>query len=201
METEGSAKKYLLLLLLLGDLDYRGRVDTVLRDTLKYYADIAIGQASEEIKRLGGKITKGERKEIAEKYIAERMDFLNEEINRVTEERLGNMFAEAKTVADIQAGLSENYALSESRAKIIAGNEWHELQNEVVLQMAEKSDKVVGMFITDGIHYDADCAAANGSVWSVDYARAHPLQHVNCVRQMHPINQEFVDEYGGFDEE
>jgi hypothetical protein len=37
METSGSAKKYLLLLLLLGDLDYRGKVDTVLRETLNYY--------------------------------------------------------------------------------------------------------------------------------------------------------------------
>lgn len=201
METSGSAKKYLLLLLLLGDLNYRKRIDDVLRDTLKYYADIAIGQASEEIKRLGGKITKGERKKIADDYIAERMDFLNEEINRVTEEKLGNMFAEAESVADIQTGLSENYALSESRAKIIASTEFHTLQNEVVSQMAEKSDKVVGMFVTDGIRYDADCAAANGSVWSVEYARANPLQHPNCVRAFHPINQEFLDEYGGFDEE
>jgi hypothetical protein len=201
METSGSAKKYLLLLLLLGDLNYRKRIDDVLRDTLKYYADIAIGQASEEIKRLGGKITKGERKKIADDYIAERMDFLNEEINRVTEEKLGNMFAEAESVADIQTGLSENYALSESRAKIIANTEFHALQNEVVTQMAEKSDKVVGMFVTDGIRYDADCAAANGSVWSIEYARANPLQHPNCVRAFHPINQEFLDEYGGFDEE
>jgi hypothetical protein len=111
------------------------------------------------------------------------------------------MFAEAKTVAEIQAGLSENYALSKSRAKIIASTEFHTLQNEVVSQMAEKSDKVVGMFVTDGIRYDADCAEANGSVWSLSYASAHPLQHPNCVRAFHPINQEFLDEYGGFDEE
>jgi hypothetical protein len=201
LETEGSAKKYLLLLILLGDLDYRGKVDTVLRDTLKYYADIAIGQANDEIRRLGGKVSKGERKKIADDYIAERMDFLNKEINRVTEERLGNMFAEVKSVDDIKKGLADNYALSEGRAKIIANTEYHYLQNEVVLQMADKADEVVGMFVTDGVRWDEECAQANNSVWSLSYAKDHVISHPNCIRQMHPINKEFLDNYGGFDEE
>jgi hypothetical protein len=201
LETEGSAKKYLLLLILLGDLDYRGKVDTVLRDTLKYYADIAIGQANDEIRRLGGKVSKGERKKIADDYIAERMDFLNKEINRVTEERLGNMFAEVKSVDDIKNGLADNYALSESRAKIIANTEYHYLQNEVVLQMADKADEVVGMFVTDGVRWDEECQTANNSVWSLSYAKDHVISHPNCIRQMHPINKDFLDNYGGFDQE
>ena len=201
METSGDAKKYLLLLLLLGDLDYKGRIDGVLRGVLTQYAGIAMDLASDEIKRLGGKITKAQRKEIADKYVAERMEFLNREINRVTEEKLGKMFAEAESVADIKAGLAENYALSENRAKIIANNEYHELQNTVVVEMAKKSDKVAGMFITDGILYDSPCIEANGSLWSVEYAEAHPLQHVNCRRLLHPVGKEFVEQYGGFDEE
>ena len=172
-----------------------------MRDVLTQYAGIAMDLASDEIKRLGGKITKAQRKEIADKYVAERMEFLNREINRVTEEKLGKMFAEAESVADIKAGLAENYALSESRAKSIADTEFHTLQNEVVSQMAEKSDKVVGMFVTDGIMWDEDCREANGSVWSLEYARAHPISHPNCIRCMHPIGKEFLDEYGGFDEE
>jgi hypothetical protein len=129
------------------------------------------------------------------------MDFLNEEINRVTEEKLGNMFAEAESVADIQMGLSENYALSETRANLIADTEFHSLQNEVIVRMAEKTDKVVGVWVTDGVLYDQACIDANESVWSLEYAQTHQLEHPRCHRLLHPINQEFLDEYGGFDEE
>jgi hypothetical protein len=111
------------------------------------------------------------------------------------------MFAEVKSVDDIKKGLADNYALSESRAKIIANTEYHYLQNEVVLQMADKADEVVGMFVTDGIRWDEECQAANNSVWSLSYARDHIISHPNCIRQLHPINKEFLDNYGGFDEE
>jgi hypothetical protein len=200
METEGSAKKYLLLLILLGDLDYRGKIDGVMREVLGQYARISLEQATEEIRRFGGKVTKAQRKRIAETYVNDRMEFLNKELNRVTEEKLGNMFAEAETVADIKKGLAENYALSSNRAKIIANTEFHSLQNDVVVKLAQDTKEVVAVFVTDGIRWDADCAEANGSVWSLEYASANPLQHPNCVRQFHPIGKEFLDEYGGFDE-
>ena len=200
-ETEGSAKKYMLLLLLLGDLGYQSKIDETLRNVLKQYAEIAVTQAVDEMKQFGGKIGKGERKKIIDEYIKNRMDFLNAEINRVTEERLGKMFAEAESVADIETGLSDNYALSEGRAKIIANNEFHELQNTVVMDIGKNVDEVKGYFITDGVRYDAGCIEANGSVWSKTYAMEHPLEHVNCVRQMHPIGQEFLEAWGGFDEE
>jgi hypothetical protein len=200
METSGSAKKYLLLLLLLGDLDYRGRIDDVMRRTLKYYGNIALELASDEIKRLGGKVTRSQKRRIVDDYINERMDFLNKELNRVTEERLGNMFAEAETAADIEKGLVTNYALSEGRAKIIANNEYHELQNTVLVRVAKETDEVAAMFITDGILYDSPCIEANGSLWSVEYAETHPLQHINCQRILHPVGKEFVEQYGGLDE-
>jgi hypothetical protein len=75
------------------------------------------------------------------------------------------------------------------------------LQNEIVTDLAEKTDEVVAVYVTDGIRWDADCAEANGSVWSVKHARENPLQHPNCIRQFHPIGKEFVEAWGGFDEE
>lgn len=201
LNTQGSAKKYLLLLILLGDLDYRKKIDDVMRGVLKNYANVAVEQAVSEIRKIGGKVTKAQRKKVVDEYINSRMDFLNKELNRVTEEKLGNMFMQSETIEDIKTGLKENYALSTKRAKIIADTEFHSLQNEIVTDLAEKTDEVVAVYVTDGIRWDADCAEANGSVWSVKHARENPLQHPNCIRQFHPIGKEFVEAWGGFDEE
>ena len=201
LNTQGSAKKYLLLLILLGDLDYRKKIDDVMRGVLKNYANVAVEQAVSEIRKIGGKVTKAQRKKVVDEYINSRMDFLNKELNRVTEEKLGNMFMQSETIEDIKAGLKENYALSTNRAKIIADTEFHSLQNEIVTDLAEKTDEVVAVYVTDGIRWDADCAEANGSVWSVKHARENPLQHPNCIRQFHPIGKEFVEAWGGIDEE
>ena len=201
LNTQGDAKKYLLLLLLLGDLNYRKRIDDVMRYVLKDYANVAVEQAVSEIRKIGGKVTKGQRKQVVDDYVNSRMEFLNEELNRVTEEKLGNMFMQSKTIDDIKTGLASNYALNKDRAKIIANTEFHSLQNEVVTDLAEKTEEVKAVFVTDGIKWDIDCAEANGSVWSVKYAKEHPLQHPSCIRQFHPIGKEFLDAYGGFDEE
>ena len=201
MNTQGDAKKYLLLLILLGDLDYRGKIDDVMRYVLKDYANVAVEQAVSEIRKIGGKVTKAQRKKVVDEYINSRMEFLNKELNRVTEEKLGNMFMQSETIEDIKEGLKTNYALNSSRAKIIADTEFHSLQNEIVTDLAEKTDEVVAVYVTDGIRWDADCAEANGSVWSVKHARENPLQHPNCIRQFHPIGKEFVEAWGGIDEE
>ena len=201
MNTQGDAKKYLLLLILLGDLDYRGKIDDVMRYVLKDYANVAVEQAVSEIRKLGGKVTKGQRKQVVDDYVNSRMEFLNEELNRVTEEKLGNMFMQSKTIDEIKTGLASNYALNKDRAKIIANTEFHALQNEVVTDLAEKTDEVKAVFVTDGVKFDVACAEANGSVWSVKHARENPLEHPNCVRQFHPVGKEFLEAYGGFDEE
>ena len=201
MNTQGDAKKYLLLLILLGDLDYRGKIDDVMRYVLKDYANVAVEQAVSEIRKLGGKVTKGQRKQVVDDYVNSRMEFLNAELNRVTEEKLGNMFMQSKTIDDIKIGLASNYALNKDRAKIIANTEFHALQNEVVTDLAEKTDEVKAVFVTDGVKFDVACAEANGSVWSVKYARENPLEHPNCVRQFHPVGKEFVEAWGGIDEE
>jgi hypothetical protein len=201
MQTGGSAKKYLLLLLLLGGINYKEKIDDIMRDVLKNFADVVTTQAISEIRNIGGKVTKKQREKIVDDYINERMIFLDEELNRVTEEKLGNLFAEAKTIDDIRKGLTTNYALSENRAKIIANTEFHTLQNEVTTNLAKDTPEVYAMFVTDGVRFDVACAEANGSVWSVEYASANPLEHPNCVRQFHPVGKEFVEAWGGVDEE
>lgn len=201
LNTEGDAKKYLLLLLLLGDFDYRGKIDKTMRYVLEDYADVVVGQAVSEIRNIGGKIPKGQQKEVVNDYVEKRMEFLSRELNRVTEEKLGKLFMEAKTVSDIKTGLETNYALNDDRAKIIANTEFHALQNEIVTELAEKTDEVKAVFVTDGVKFDIACAEANGSVWSVKYAKDNPLEHPNCIRQFHPVGKEFIEQWGGIDEE
>lgn len=201
LETNGDAKKYLLLLLLLRGIDSRKKIDDVMRYVLKDYANIAVEQAVSEIRKIGGKVTKGQKKQVVDDYVNSRMEFLNEELNRVTEEKLGNMFMQSKTIDEIKVGLEENYALNNSRAKIIANTEFHALQNEVVTDLAEKTEEVKAVFVTDGVKFDVACAEANGSVWSVKHARENPLEHPNCVRQFHPVGKEFIEQWGGIDEE
>ena len=201
MQTGGSAKRYLLLLLLLGGINYKEKIDDIMRTVLVDFADVVTTQAISEIRNIGGKVTKAQRKKVIDEYINERMEFLDAELVRVTEEKLGNLFAEATTVDEIKAGLATNYALSENRAKIIANTEFHTLQNEVTTNLAESTPEVYAMFVTDGVRFDVACAEANGSVWSVEYASANPLEHPNCVRQFHPVGKEFVEAWGGIDEE
>jgi hypothetical protein len=171
-----------------------------MRGVLKNYANVAVEQAVSEIRKIGGKVTKAQRKKVVDEYINSRMDFLNKELNRVTEEKLGNMFMQSETIEDIKEGLKTNYALNNSRAKIIANTEFHYLQNEIVTDLAEQTDEVVAMYITDGIKWDVDCQQANNSVWSVQYAREHPISHPNCIRQAHPVGKEFLEAWGGYDE-
>jgi hypothetical protein len=201
LNTQGSAKKYLLLLILLGDLDYRKKIDDVMRGVLKNYANIAVEQAVSEIRKIGGKVTKAQRKKVVDEYINSRMDFLNKELNRVTEEKLGNMFMQSETIEDIKTGLKENFALKDTRSKLIADNEFHEAQNAIAVAIAKETKEVAGMWVTDGILYDESCIEANNSLWTVDYAQTHQLEHIRCHRVLHPVGREFVEQYGGFDEE
>lgn len=201
LNTQGSAKKYLLLLILLGEMDYRKKIDDVMGGVLANYANVAMEQAVSEIRKIGGKVTKAQRKIITEEYISKRMDFLNKELNRVTEEKLGDMFMQAQTIDEIKKGLESNYALSKNRSKVIANTEFHALQNEVVINLAEKTKEVEAVFVTDGVKFDEACAEANGSVWSLQHAKENPLEHPNCIRQFHLVGKEFIEAWGGIDEE
>jgi hypothetical protein len=201
MNQQGNAKKLLLLLILLGDLDYRGKIDDVMRYVLKDYANVAVEQAVSEIRKIGGKVTKAQRKKVIDDYVNSRMEFLNTELNRVTEEKLGDMFMQSKTIDDIKRGLNENFALKDTRSNLIADNEFHEAQNAIAVRLAKESKEVAGMWVTDGIMWDENCIEANNSLWSVDYAQTHQLEHIRCHRVLHPVGKEFVEAYGGFDEE
>ena len=73
---------------------------------------------------------------------------------------------------------------SDNQVKLIGRTESALYYNEAILHVAEANGSGQ-VLVTDG-DYDPNCAAANGSVWSVEKARANKLEHPNCTRSFIP---------------
>jgi hypothetical protein len=58
--------------------------------------------------------------------------------------------------------------------------------NESTLAVAEAAG-LTHVQVEDGDEHDAPCIEADGSVWSIDHAREHTLEHPRCRRAFTPI--------------
>jgi SPP1 gp7 family putative phage head morphogenesis protein len=97
---------------------------------------------------------------------------------------LVNMMDEGLTPAEIAKNLENDYAFSETRAMTIARTETGFTWNRGTIKMySETGVKLV--YVHDG-DYDEECRAANGQIWSADYAQINALAHPNCVRSFSP---------------
>lgn len=97
---------------------------------------------------------------------------------------LVSMMDQGLTPAEIAANLENNYAFSETRATTIARTETGFTWNRGAIKMyGEAGVKLV--YVTDG-DYDKDCRAANGQIWSAEYASINALSHPNCTRSFAP---------------
>lgn len=74
----------------------------------------------------------------------------------------------------------------ESRAMLIARTETATAYNESAVAAYEDSGVVDRVEVFDG-ESDAECAAANGQIWTLEQARANPIAHPNCVRAFGPV--------------
>lgn len=89
--------------------------------------------------------------------------------------------------ADGYAGVSGVFADARGyRAQMIARTEASTAFNLSSVQAYRQSGKVQHVEVSDG-DGDPECADADGSVWTLDYAEANPLAHPNCVRQFYPL--------------
>ena len=85
-------------------------------------------------------------------------------------------------------GWTERAPGKQSRAELIARTETAEAYNAGALdQYAGRGLRRVLVYDGD---YDEACADADGQVWTVGYARAHPIEHPNCVRSFGPVGDE-----------
>lgn len=97
---------------------------------------------------------------------------------------LVDMMNEGMTPQEIADSLQENYAFSETRSMMIARSETGFAWNRGAIKMYSESG-VKLVYVHDG-DYDEDCRAANGQIWSADYAQINALAHPNCVRSFSP---------------
>jgi hypothetical protein len=74
------------------------------------------------------------------------------------------------------------------RADRIARTETANLYN-VGTVLASRQAGVTRVRVLDG-DQDEECAAADGQVWDLDYALAHPTAHPNCTRAFVPVENE-----------
>ena len=137
----------------------------------------------------GASIIQG--KEVA--WLAEQTTSTRSSIFQIIESGI----AEGKPVADIGGKVGvpgtvahdlEEYAIRSKNFEYvrIARTETARIQNQGTLNRFEKSN-ITHVEVLDGNDFDDACAAANLSIWTVEYAAAHELEHPNCTRSFSPI--------------
>jgi SPP1 gp7 family putative phage head morphogenesis protein len=83
----------------------------------------------------------------------------------------------------IAGDLQEYFGERKSHATTVARTETGRILNLGQLQRyKDRGIAYVKVLDDEGPHSCAACAAANGQVWTLDYAMEHELEHPNCVR-------------------
>jgi HK97 family phage portal protein len=75
-----------------------------------------------------------------------------------------------------------------SQAQTIAESEAVHAYNEATLTVAEATG-VTQVYVEDGHDHDEPCREADGSVWDIEYAREHRLEHPRCRRAFLPLTE------------
>lgn len=109
---------------------------------------------------------------------------ISESTRNMLRSDLVSSMEEGLTPAEIAKNLEGNYAFSESRSKMIARTETGFSWNAGAIKMYSHSG-VKLLYVHDG-DGDQDCIAANGQIWTADYASGRMLEHPNCVRSFAP---------------
>jgi hypothetical protein len=89
------------------------------------------------------------------------------------------------SVAQYAGAIRESGAFSASRAETIARTELGRADNLGAMERYERGG-VERVEVLDG-DFDAECASAHGQIWTLDEARANPLEHPRCVRSFAPV--------------
>jgi hypothetical protein len=61
----------------------------------------------------------------------------------------------------------------------------HAYNEGTLLALEARGDTEV--FVEDGHDHDGPCIEADGSVWTIEYARDHRIEHPNCRRAFLPL--------------
>lgn len=119
----------------------------------------------------------------AQQRTAELVTNLPDSTKTMLRDDLAALMNAGASPADIAKELQADYAFSEQRAYTIARTETGFAWNDGALSMYGTAMEKV--YVYDGDH-DPECREADGQVWTIEYAKAHLLEHPNCVRSFGP---------------
>jgi hypothetical protein len=86
--------------------------------------------------------------------------------------------------------LSEYFDQRKSHASTVARTEVGNIQSTAHLERWQKMG-ITHVKVHDGHDDDDACRAADGQIWTIEYAMEHLLQHPNCTRTFTPIIKGF----------
>src|SRR5262245_21152958 len=89
-------------------------------------------------------------------------------------------------VDQLAARIRDLPAFGQARARMVARTELGYATQYAAVDSYRASGLVTHVDVLDG-DQDGPCAAANGARWTLEHARAHPLEHPNCVRAFAPV--------------
>lgn len=123
-------------------------------------------------------------------YLGERITQIDETtrtaVRDVLQSALRDGVGESVTVlaARIRADVADAQVFSPARALTIARTEAAFAYNAGALLLFRQNG-YTHVLVSDG-DLDAACEAADGAVWTIEYALEHLLEHPNCVRSFKP---------------
>lgn len=137
----------------------------------------------------GASIIKG--KEI--QWLAEHIEHTRDQAYKIIEDGL----KEGKPVADIGGKKIADGTIAKDLQDLgirnkdyeyvrIARTETARIQNQGMLNRYKLND-ITHVRVHDGLDFDAECAAANGRIWTIEKSQSNELQHPNCTRNFSAI--------------
>lgn len=149
---------------------------------------------SAELEEKGGTTINGEFKPWLSERDAKTRESVTEIIRRGIEQGKPTGRIESLTgnypKGTIAYELKEYFDERKSHATMVARTEVARIQNEAKMGTWRDELEVRYVQVTDGGLGDTDepCMVANGQIWGIEYARAHPIEHPNCTRFFDPID-------------
>jgi len=162
--------------------------EKILIDGVSSFHEIGFEAGSEEI-NFFQEYPRMKGKEWAGKYAGELITQLEESTKQMVRSTIEASIEAGETYLELQAQLMEQYGFSPKRAAIIARTESAKCYNIGAVDAWNNSGIVDKVRVSDG-DYDEKCQAADGQIWTLEYAKSHPIEHPNCVREFFPILKE-----------
>lgn len=112
---------------------------------------------------------------------------ISENLRSEIVQKVGKVLAEGGGRGEVEQAIRESIVFwKQTQAETVAMTEAVHAYNEGTLSTIEATGGTE-VFVTDGEDDDEPCAEADGSVWTIEQARANRLEHPRCRRAFVPL--------------